>query len=378
MTDGKVAYIRASNIYDDSRATKEIMALVEVGYRVKVFAWNRDGMAEIRCGDVFGDTETVEFVFYEAEASKGIGMRNISKLIGWFRWLRRQLDRTEGIFIVHACDLDCGICAWRYCVKNKIKLVYDIFDYYVDAHTMPQMLKALADYIETKVVDASDVTIICTEERREQIKNARPKRVIVICNSPDIQEVPRAENEYDYVYCGTLTEKRLIGEILEDYPQHSRMRMAFGGYGVYADQAEKLAGQCERFAYFGALKYADVLDLEAKTAVLSAIYEPTLRIHRLCAPNKFYEALALGKPVIVCRGTGIDKIVEENGIGVVIDYDVKAFYEALTALLDDSVLRSEMGAKARKLYLSKYQWSAMKELLQSEYKGLSGSCRANA
>ncbi|HHU72431.1 MAG TPA: hypothetical protein GXZ21_10445, partial [Clostridiales bacterium] len=40
-----IAYIRSSNIYDDSRATKEITALLDEGYKVVVLGWNRDGKA---------------------------------------------------------------------------------------------------------------------------------------------------------------------------------------------------------------------------------------------------------------------------------------------------------------------------------------------
>ncbi len=366
----QIGFVRASSIYNDSRATKEILALTEAGYRVKVFAWNRDGLAAIRCSEVFLDVDTVEFVFYENETSNGLGMRNISKLIGWLLWLRKQLNASDKLIALHACDFDSGICAWRYCVKNGSKLIYDIYDYYVDAHNIPTLLERFVAHFENSIINSADITIICTEERREQIKDARPKKVIVIYNSPDIRELPCTEIEYDYVYCGTLIPQRLIGEILEEYPQHSKLRIAFGGYGIYAFIAENLSEKYKCFHFSGALKYTDVLTLEAKAAVLSAIYEPTIRNHRLCAPNKFYEALALGKPVIVCRGTGIDKIVEENGIGIVIDYDVDAFYNALSELLNDGELRREIGTRARELYVSKYCWSAMKDIMQCEYKNL--------
>ena len=115
------------------------------------------------------------------------------------------------------------------------------------------------------------------------------------------------------------------------------------------------------------MPYSKVLEIESEVKVLSAIYEPNTRNHRLCAPNKFYEALALGKPQIVCRGTGIDKIVEENDIGMVIDYDANQFYEALRKLVADDEKRAQMGARARKLYEEKYDWAIMKRVLLEAY-----------
>ena len=36
----QILYIRTSNIYDDSRATKEIFALAEKGHKVHVLGWD--------------------------------------------------------------------------------------------------------------------------------------------------------------------------------------------------------------------------------------------------------------------------------------------------------------------------------------------------
>lgn len=141
-------------------------------------------------------------------------------------------------------------------------------------------------------------------------------------------------------------------------------------YGTYSKFAEELAEQHENFAFLGTLPYSRVLQTAARSRVLSAIYEPTIRNHRLCAPNKFYEALALGKPVIVCRGTGIDKIVEQNNIGAVIDYDASQFYDAVRTLAEDEQLRKEMGVRARTLYEEKYKWSIMKGILLRAYEDL--------
>lgn len=102
--------------------------------------------------------------------------------------------------------------------------------------------------------------------------------------------------------------------------------------------------------------------------MISAIYDPSIRNHRLCAPNKFYEALALAKPVIVCKGTGIDEIVEKNKIGIVIDYDESDFYAAVRRLIGNNTLRKEMGSRARQLYDSEYRWDIMRKKLIDKYK----------
>ena len=282
----------------------------------------------------------------------------------------KTLKRETNIYAVHACDLDSGVPAYRFCKKKKKKLIYDIYDYYADSRAVPSVLRAIIESVETRIINLAHATVICTEERRAQIGKARPKNLLVIHNSPEISGVPNVEEMYDYVYCGSLAEKRLIREIFEGYEENFDLRFAFAGYGEYGEMAKALQSRNEHFAFLEAIPYSKVLELEAQTKVLAAIYEPTIRNHRLCAPNKFYEALALGKPVIVCKGTGIDKIVESNNIGICIDYDAEQFYAALRSLIASPDERREMGIRARRLYDEKYSWKKMKNILVEFYSKL--------
>lgn len=316
-----VAFVRGTGIFNDSRATKEIMAFVEAGYRVEVLGWDRDGTATEQCQLVFAAvSDFVNLKFYDVRAENGIGIKNINKLFGWFGWIKKNLKAIENLVTVHACDLDAGLAVHSFCKKRKVHLVYDIFDYYIDAHNIPSLMRGLVERLEIKVINEADITIICTEERKEQIAKANPKKIAVIHNSPELKELITTEEDGDYFYCGAMSGGRLISEILESYKDNTELKVTFAGYGPYSQTAVELEEKYENFSFLGSLPYSKVLSLEARARVLSAIYEPTIRNHRLCAPNKFYEALALGKPLIVCKGTGIDRIVEENGIGCVIDY----------------------------------------------------------
>ena len=368
-----VAFIRATDIFNDSRATKEIKALIEEGYYVEVLGWNRNGNALEQCSKIFADVlDSINFSFFNVRAENGIGLKNINKLLGWFKWIKKTLkirNKENNIFAVHACDLDTGISAKKFCKKNKIKLVYDVFDYYIDSHSIPRVLRNFVEKFEINIINYADVTIICTEERKEQIQKAKPKKLIIIHNSPELKKVETQET-VDYCYCGAMANKRLIREILEEYSDNEDLKFVFAGYGPHSEKAINLAETHKNFSFEGSVPYATVLDLEGQARVLSAIYEPTIRNHRLCAPNKFYEALALGKPIIVCRGTGIDKIVEEYDIGRVIDYDAIDFYKSLRELIADDNKRKEMGERARKLYEEKYHWGIMKEILLQAYKDL--------
>lgn len=67
-----VVYIRAADVYNDSRATKEIVSFAKKGYNVTVLCWNRSGKAEEMCKEVFKEYSGVKFVFYNKPLKNGM------------------------------------------------------------------------------------------------------------------------------------------------------------------------------------------------------------------------------------------------------------------------------------------------------------------
>ncbi len=362
----KIAYLRSSNVYSDSRATKEILCLLDAGYDVTVLSWDRDGKENDYFHSVFGDS--VKRKSYEVRVSGNLGRKGIVKLVAFSLWCYKTLF-TFSFDAVHACDFDTGPVAAWYCKRKSCKFIYDIYDYYADSHGVEGILRRLLEKAENKVIDNADLTIICTEERRDQIKKAKPRKVAIIYNSPEITKI--SDNEgilYDYVYCGSLYNGRLLKEIFDQYYNNTDLKLCIAGRGILEQEAAKCV--CDHFTFLGSIPYSQVLKEESRAIAISAIYEPTSRNNKLCAPNKFYEAMALSKPVIVCKGSGIDRIVKDQGIGIVIDYNAAEFYHELRWLKDHPEDCKDMGRRGRALYDSKYAWSLMKERLTEEYRQL--------
>lgn len=375
MIRNTIAYIRSNSIFDDSRATKEIIAIAELGFRVVVLAWDRFGDGLEKCNSVFKSYSNVKFLMFNCEAKNGIGLKGINKLFKWFEWLNKQLDSLkEDLAAIHSCDLDTGLCVRKFSKKNNIKYIYDIYDYYVDTHKIPLFLKCFIERQEILTINQSLVTIICTKERLKQIIKSRPNKVEVIYNSPDISNsiFENAGSKFDYVYCGGLTKKRLVDQILINYRFNSDLKFLFAGNGEkeIVELAEKLSSEFENFIFVGSIEYSQVLKYESESLCLSAIYDPKYRNHRLCAPNKFYESLGLGKPIIVCKNTGIDKIVDEYGIGKSINFDVSEFYSSIRDFKKDSCYSKRASDIGINLFKTSYDWSLMKKKIESIYKNL--------
>lgn len=374
-----VIFIRTYSIYNDSRDVKEIMSLYNAGYRMVVLGWDRDGKALARCKEIF--PRDIKFKFFPIRL-KTIGFRNIDKLLRWFSWeyntiknimQTKEINPKEVIF--HACDLDAGLPVRYFFRKYKgcfSKFVYDIYDYYADTHSIPAFLKRHIENLENSIINSADITIICNEERKKQISGTSPHKLLIIHNSPDLRgrTLPNGKELYDFVYCGGLSDDRLLREIFMLYSEHSQLKVAIAGNGINNYLAHDLAEKFSNFIFKGPVTYTEVLNLESESKVLFAVYNPKIPNNRLSDPNKFYESLALGKPIIVCKGTGIDRLVEKYNLGLTISYDASEFYRALKLLLKNPAMRREMGKNGRKLYEEKYNWEIMEKILLKAYSEL--------
>jgi glycosyltransferase involved in cell wall biosynthesis len=88
-------------------------------------------------------------------------------------------------------------------------------------------------------------------------------------------------------------------------------------------------------------------------------------LNQIGSPNKLFEAMVCGRPIIASKGTYSGKLVEELTIGVSIDFSEKSLIQAVKKLRDDPELCEKYGHNALNAALSEYNWENQeKKLLQ--------------
>jgi glycosyltransferase involved in cell wall biosynthesis len=102
--------------------------------------------------------------------------------------------------------------------------------------------------------------------------------------------------------------------------------------------------------------------------------QPTTLNHRLTTPNKLFEAMAAGVPVVASDLPGMAGIVRETGCGILCDpTDPAAIAAAIRAILDapqaERVAYRERSSAAAH---GPYSWEAQVEILLAEYGRLTG------
>lgn len=239
------------------------------------------------------------------------------------------------------------------------------------------MLKPIIKRLEFMVINNATATIICTEERIKQIEGSKPKNLTVIHNTPmvtkefinDLTDGEKSDNSKQqiiFTYVGALAKSRFIEsavEVIKDYPE---IVLNIAGMGALSEYVESMSNKYSNINYYGIVDYNEAFRLYSKTDFMFAIYDPEIMNHKFSDPNKVYEAMMLGKPIIVAKNTGIDRIVIDNKMGFVIDYSKDAFKELLDKIVNKTIDCEAIGVNAKLAY-DKYSWSTMKKRLVELY-----------
>jgi len=378
MKDMKVAnviFLRSNPVAPDPRVEKEAKTLFLNGYNVVILAWDRTGSLP--------EKEIKEFALIQRMriiAPFGAGLGNILNFLRWNFQIFNYLFRSrENYQIIHACDFDTVIPALIIKFLFKKKIIYDIFDFYADSHPdVPKFLCELIRKIEIWVIGIVDEVILADESRKLQIAGAHPKKLEYIYNSPEKISSSSSNivfyNNYKLkiAYVGILVKERGLFEMLQIIGKHPEWSMTLAGFGRDENMILEHACKLPNANIFGRIPYEKVLGLYSEADVLFATYDPSIPNHRYSSPNKLFEAMMLGKPIIVCEGTGMDSVVRAYGLGFVTKYgDVNNLEKILIEIASwNHEFREKFSERVRSVYENHFSWETMAERLANLYRKL--------
>ena len=360
----RIAYLRSTSIINESRSSKEVETYIENNYLLTILCWDRQQI--IKKDEQL--KEKANLILFNVKSGYGNGTKNIIKYTRFQLWLYHNLKKERNNYdVIHACDYDTAYIGYKIAKKYHKKLIYDIYDYYVSCHNL-SYFKKIIEKKDINIINNADCVILCTEKRKEQINKAHPKNTIIIHNTPSLNIKPSTKKfdnqKIKICYVGILQDDRLLLEISEQLKNNKKFELHIGGFGKYEDYFKELSLKYKNIFFYGHMRYDDVLKLENKCDILFATYNPIIPNHKYSAPNKIYEAMALGKPIIVCSNTGVDEIVMREKIGYVINYSAEEFVKVLNNI--SITTYKKMAEKTQKIYHEKFTWDKMKEKLIHE------------
>jgi len=367
-----------TNAYDpDPRVRQEALALIRMGCSVRLLAWDRD--VKYPRFDSMEGVE-VERVFLPSQHGRGNSQLFIYAWlylkILWRAW-RSSFD------VVHCHDLDTLPLGF---LLGKLKgkpIVYDAHESFPDmlsGNVHPTVKRGLS-WLEDFLIRRVDLLITVGEKLRRHFAARGARHSVVVGNWKRLEEFSRRTEENlairmrlgipdsaMVVVCITqLLKDRKIEELLDALDSCPDVYLIIGGRGILEGLVRQRAARNSRILFVGFASGADIPNYTCAGDVVYYGFDPENPNAQFSAPNKLFEALAAGRPLITGDFGEIAEVVREAACGLVLpEYSVEAIRGALIAMRDDDVRRT-MARNARRFGETAMNWQKGEETLYREY-----------
>ena len=258
-------------------------------------------------------------------------------------------------------------------------LVCDIFDSLADRHSHRSAPARALLRVLTFVGRAGSDRLIATDRNRfERLGRFRGK-AIVVGNYPEDPGDGLWRTELEgpirlYV-AGSLTRGRGLEQVLGAVDQ---MR----GWGLVVEvvsagwlldsYANEVFVAHPAVRFHGIVSSRRSLELAAMCDAVLAFYAPTSEGNRNASPNKVYDAMSVGRPVIINSEVRMAQWIVDNGLGFAAPYgDVEALAEIIRRLPELRGGMAEGAARIRAAFGEGSSWQRSAERLRGLYEELS-------
>jgi len=342
--------------FDDPRVCMEAEALADSGRRVTVVGWDRDvdRTATLR-------QRNVDFLRLHLRSTHGRGVTQTAFVAGfWCRaWAALRRLRPG---VIHCHDLDTLPVGWLAARSLRAHLVFDAHENFPDmmAGHLPAPAVAALRGLERFCLPRCDLVITVGQRLAEHLRRTGARTVAIVGNwkHPDAyrfapeavrkvrEDLSLPDGTVAVCYITNLGPERRLEALLAAVAADRRFACVVGGDGPQADLARKYAAAHRNVTYLGRVPPDRVPLITASCDVIYSGYDQAKPNAHWGAPNKMYEAIAAGKPLLANDFGEIGEVVRTEGCGVLADTDsADSIAEGLNRLADGPT-RAEMGRRA--------------------------------
>lgn len=302
----------------------------------------------------------------------------------WIRAIRRTVRRTRADLLV-VRDLPLALTGVLVARACRIPLVLDMAENY------PAMIKDLRDsrldrrgfrivrhprlvrLVERLAIRQADHIVVVVEESRERLvaMGVPESKISVVMNTPVLDgrlpatyaDLRRPTGELSIAYLGVLETPRGVGTAIRAMAQvrHRLPGARLVVIGAGRDEA-RFRDEAGRLGVDASVEFRGWVDYRDALAMLSECDVGLVPHHvteswQTTMPNKLFDYMSFGKPVIVSNARPTERIVTEERCGLVFaDRDPAALAEAIVAMADPAA-RATYGRRGREAIQRQYNWA---------------------
>lgn len=386
----------------DMRVRKEALALLSAGFGVQLLCLRRpkepatEVVEGINVTRIFAGTNDVELAFWDVVMS-------MQKPHPRFRRAIDAWVKQNSIRVIHVHDLPLVGTALHARTHLNIPVVCDFHENYPEAlrawfawkkNPIARIKNALFmnptrwTNIERKAVKESDHVIAVVKEMKTRLAEAyhvEPEKITVVTNTEELDFLNQRimddvyaglSGQFIVTYSGNIGPHRGVDTTIEamQYLRNYPIALAIVGSGrdavmdILKRQAEEL-GVADQVHFLGRQPFEKFYSFMSLADVNVIPHKSNPHTDNT-VPHKLFEAMMVGRPVLVSSSAPLKRIIEETGSGLVFEAGkARDCSEKILKLYEDTDLRRQLGANGvRATVHGSLNWESSKESLIALYR----------
>ena len=290
-----------------------------------------------------------------------------------------KLARNKNIKIVNVHSI--GLLPFGVLIKwlCGAKLIYDAHELETETLHKTGLVKLIAKVMERVLIQFVDLTIVVSDGINEWYQQKyNLMNIVTVMNCPPyhklqktnlLREELKIPNKKRIVlYQGGLFPGRGIESLLQAFTAHDDKKhvLVFMGFGELEDLVTTHAKNHSNIYFQTAATPDNVLKYTSSADIGIHLIPNTCLNHELCLPNKFFEYIMVGLPVIINDLPEMGRVLNEKNIGATIKEGAKTnIYQKLNEISskDQDALFKDLANTAEK-----YCWENQEKIMIEAYK----------
>lgn len=333
----------------ESRALKQSKSLIDSGLFDEV-------LFAVSWTDHLPERETIDSHRSIWRVKLSIPEKRVIYRLRYYEWIARILvnPASDDVEVVQCHSLLSLPVGLLFKLFKRSKVIYDAHELETESNGLKGKRKLLYKIIERLFIPFVDAVMVVSDPIADWYEKHYPiPRPYVVRNIPSMKQnstVSRSdiclknifnipENETLFIYVGGLFRGRGIELLLNAFAQADRTKhIVFMGYGEFEEKIQDYQRQFSNIHFHPAVSPDLVLSYTQTADVGISLIENICLSYYYCLPNKVFEYITSGLPIIVSDFPEMGKLIDNHDCGWKVPVEDTSFLHLINSITLEMIL----------------------------------------